>query len=252
MAKRVYCNNDWFFTEEFNETLLQDNCNTESMTAVRIPHTCKETPFHYFDEHIYQMVSGYRKEFVADAEWEGKEVLLTFDAVGHDTEVFLNGEKIGEHHCGYTAFTMNVSEQLKFGEKNVLTVKVDSRESVNIPPFGFVVDYMTYGGIYRDVYFDIYNKNYIADVFVKNQIVSVKEKKATLISEISVNKEVEDAHIRQSLKKSNGTEFEVLGESKLSGNKITLSYDVCDVMLWDTEHPHLYDCLLYTSPSPRD
>ena len=36
--------------------------------------------------------------------------------------------------------------------RNTLVVKVDSRESVNIPPFGFVIDYMTYGGLYREVW----------------------------------------------------------------------------------------------------
>jgi len=40
----------------------------------------------------------------------------------------------------------------KIVEENILVIKVDSRESINQPPFGRVIDYMTYGGIYREVY----------------------------------------------------------------------------------------------------
>lgn len=241
MAKRVYCNNDWFFTRKFDEALIKDRYVSADLEQVRIPHTCKETPFHYFDEGIYQMVSGYRKEFEADSKWQEKEVFLTFDAVGHDAEVFLNGEKIGEHHCGYTAFTMNITKQLRFDEKNILAVKVDSRETLNVPPFGFVVDYMTYGGIYRDVYFDVYNPDYIADVFVKNEVLSVKEKKARLISEITVSGAKGEFYVRESIRKDQTGEFAVLGETKLSGEKLTLSYEMDEVALWDTECPNLYE-----------
>ena len=60
-VQRVYLNNDWGFTEKYSEELLQPNYDESVLENVRLPHTCKETPFHYFDEHIYQMVSVYRK-----------------------------------------------------------------------------------------------------------------------------------------------------------------------------------------------
>jgi len=54
----------------------------------------------------------------------------------------------------------------------VLAVKVDSRESINVPPFGNVIDYMTYGGLYREVYLDVLDKTCIEDVFVKTRRIS--------------------------------------------------------------------------------
>ena len=146
---RQFLNNNWMFTEEFNEELINEKGIVSEMKQVRLPHTCKETPFHYFDEEIYQMVSGYQRMIYAEECWEGKAVFLTFDGIGHDSIVYLNGEEIGSHHCGYTAFTLDISKNLRYGEGNLLTVRVDSRENLNIPPFGFVIDYMTYGGIYR-------------------------------------------------------------------------------------------------------
>lgn len=48
---------------------------------------------------------------------EREKILLTIDGAAHDSEVFLNGDKVGEHHCGYTAFTMDISGALRYGEK---------------------------------------------------------------------------------------------------------------------------------------
>lgn len=179
MEQRIYWNDNWKFMEDYREELLERDFDDRRLAEVRLPHTCKETPFHYFDEGIYQMVSGYRRTFTAPAEWKGKRVLLTIDGAAHDSEVFLNGRKMGEHHCGYTSFTVELSGGLLYGEENVLVIKVDSRETLNIPPFGFVIDYMTYGGIYREVYLDIKEPLYLADVFVKSELQDFREEQGT-------------------------------------------------------------------------
>ena len=238
---RQYINDNWMFTETFTNELIGEMGAVSQMQQVRLPHTCKETPFHYFDEQIYQMVSGYQRFLFAGEEWQGKTVLLTFDAIGHDSTVYLNGEEIGSHHCGYTAFTIDISEKLRYGEKNLLTVRVDSRENLNIPPFGFVIDYMTYGGIYRDVYLDIKEPVYFADLFFKSNILSFKEHTAELITEVSVNKEELGLFVKQSVKNKKSGEWEVLGECGIGNGTLTLCYALSDVRFWDTEHPVLYE-----------
>ena len=96
MGNRIYLNENWKFKEEFDEAIINADYDAKDMADVRLPHTCKELPYHYFDEHDYQMVSGYRRVIKAEASWKGKAVLLTIDGAAHDSEVFLNGEKIGE------------------------------------------------------------------------------------------------------------------------------------------------------------
>lgn len=241
MSDRIYMNNGWEFTEQFTDELLKETDCGQKLQQIRLPHTCKETPLHYFDEHCYQMVSGYRKVFFAPEEWQGKSVMLTFEGVAHDSEVFLNGEKAGEHHCGYTAFTVDLSKALHYGEKNVLTVKVDSRESLNIPPFGFVIDYMTYGGIYRDVYLEVKNECHLLDLFVKGNRISVKEQKAELVSEVSVNEPKDGLFVKQSIRKWQTGEYEVLGEVGVSGEKVILTFPIEQVQFWNTKTPHLYE-----------
>ena len=244
-AQRVYLNNDWGFTEKYSEELLRLDYDESGLENVRLPHTCKETPFHYFDEHIYQMVSGYRKVLEVSEEWRGKKLILTIDGAAHESEVFVNGEKVGEHHCGYTAFSMDISEKLHYGAKNTLVVKVDSRETANIPPFGFVVDYMTYGGIYRDVYLDIKNEHYLQDVFVTTKIpranVARTTDKGKVTSQITLNMCTKGLSVRQSIKKKEDDVYRQLGECFVQSDKITMEYKFKNVMLWDLEHPELYD-----------
>ena len=233
MGERIYLNDNWKFTGEYSESLLEREFDDTGLETVRLPHTCKETPFHYFDESIYQMLSGYRKVFRASTEWKGKKILLTIDGAAHDSEVFLNGKKVGEHHCGYTAFTVDLSQHLLFGEENVLVVKVDSRENLNIPPFGFVIDYMTYGGIYREVYLEINESLYLSDVFVRSELQDFVKKKGRnrlasgkVVSEIFLNEAGEEYTLIQSIRKKGETEFKLLGEKKESQNRIQMQFPV--------------------------
>ena len=172
MRERVYLNNGWEFTEKWNEVFLyaaQADPETEYET-VRLPHICKETPYHYFDESLYQMVCGYRRVIKAPEAWRDKKIFLTIGAAGHEAEVYLNGQLTARHSCGYTAFTTELTEYLKFGKDNLLAIRVDSREQLNIPPFGYAIDYMTYGGLYREVWLDVTEKERILDVFVRPEI----------------------------------------------------------------------------------
>lgn len=164
---RIYLNNDWDYCQAFLADLVKLDFTGE-FDKVRLPHTFEVTPFNAFSTDIYQKDAIYRKTFKTEPEWEGKRVLLTIEGAAHKSEVYLNEKLLATHDCGYTAFTVDLTSQLaSIGQKNLLAVRVDSHEDLNQPPFGFVVDYMTYGGIYRDVYIDVKNPVYIEDVFVK-------------------------------------------------------------------------------------
>ncbi len=162
---RIDLNNGWQWSNEFKEEMIKPGFNG-IMTEIRVPHSVSVTPLNYFDASVYQMVSCYRKEIDVPSSWEGNVLLLTFGGAAHFAEVYVNGEFCSSHSCGYTAFTVDITPYVHFGASNVIAVKCDSRESLNIPPFGFVIDYMTYGGIYREVCLDVRPKDYIEDVFV--------------------------------------------------------------------------------------
>ena len=228
---RIYVNNNWQFAYNFNEKLHIKDFYSPEIESVRIPHTTKELPFNYFSEEEYQTISGYRRIIFADTAWKGRRVLLTFEGVAHYAEVFLNGEKIGEHYSGYTAFTLDISEHLSYGEENVLVVRVDSRESLNIPPFGNVIDYMTYGGIYREVYLEIKNSTYISDVFVKPEI------SGRVVSEVSLLGEISEG---MSLRQTAIFEGREVAHAEVDATAENLEYKVENPALWHVNSPNLY------------
>ncbi|MCM1290079.1 MAG: hypothetical protein NC132_06270 [Corallococcus sp.] len=159
---RVYLNDDWTYYPFWNDGIASGTA-AKGCEKVRLPHANVTTPFNCFDESIYQFVCGYSRKL--HLKEKGGKYLLTFDGVAHRAEVYVNGELCAVHNCGYTAFTADVTDFLHVGD-NLLCVKVDAREDLDQPPFGFVIDYLTYGGIYREVYLDNYRGTYVADAFV--------------------------------------------------------------------------------------
>lgn len=169
MAKLSF-NNDWKFCPEYREEMEQPGFNDGAFEEVRIPHSVVETPYNYFDESIYQKIAVYRKRFTIGEDMTGKKAILHFGGVGHKADIYVNGIFCDSHCGGYTAFEVDITPYLVKERDNVLAVVCDSRENLNIPPFGKVIDYMTYGGIYREVYLEIRPENYIDDIYVFTEL----------------------------------------------------------------------------------
>ena len=250
MTHRLYLNDDWLFTEQFEDSLAAPEYPENTLQPIRLPHTCKETPFHYFDESLYQMVSGYRRHLLIPKDWQGKQILLTFEGAAHDSTVFCNGKKVGEHHCGYTAFTVDLTDNVLYGQDNLLCVRLDSRENLNVPPFGYVIDYMTYGGIYRDVRLEVKEKVSLSDIFVHTAIdFRSSPVTAQITSEITLTESDENVTIRQYyMPKSTATAQEswrLLCEQTVSADvscdkEFSLTATITAPLLWDTEEANLY------------
>ncbi len=250
MTHRLYLNDDWLFTEQFEDSLVAPEYPENTLQPVRLPHTCKETPFHYFDESLFQMVSGYRRHLLIPKNWQGKRILLTFEGAAHDSTVFCNGKKVGEHHCGYTAFTVDLTDNVLYGQDNLLCVRLDSRENLNVPPFGYVIDYMTYGGIYRDVRLEVKEKVSLSDIFVHTAIdFRSSPVTAQITSEITLTESDDNVTIRQYyMPKSTAAAQEswrLLCEQTVSTDvscdkEFSLTATITAPLLWDTEEANLY------------
>ncbi len=234
MNERIYLNNSFYFSPDFDEKMLGSDFSAP-LEKVRIPHTVSVTPFNNFNPELYQKLSLYRTEFETKTDWNGKKILLTIEAAAHKSEVYLNGKKLCEHKCGYTAFTVDLTESLlPAGEKNTLCIKVDSRENVNLPPFGHVVDYMTYGGIYRDVYLDVKNSSYIKDVFVKT-------KGAHFESQVTLGGEkAEGFTLHQTITSCGDNSQSAEISTGTKDGLILTSAEAQPVVQWSLENPALY------------
>lgn len=251
---RVYLNEEWKYTEKYSDMLLYPEINDEDMVDVRLPHTCKELPYNCFDENEYQMVCGYRRTIRVQEAWKGKTLLFTCEGAGHETELYINGQKVYTHSCGYTAFTVDVTKYLLYGQANIVVLKVDTRESLNIPPFGFVIDYMTFGGVYREVYLDVVENTYIKDVFVKAE--AAKSGKADLKCQVEVSEDTIEKNmtIRGFINRKDTkacpdkTDAAILPirvfDEAIVKTTFNLQGIANDVLNWHVNHPYLYELTL--------
>ncbi len=134
---------------------------------VVIPHTNIELPWHNFDDKDYEFVSTYRRRFEYPKGAEGKRVFVDFEGVMTASTVWINGAKLGDYRGGFTPFSFELTKHLRKDGENVLVVQVDSTERNDIPPFGYEIDYMTFGGMYREVGLRIVPPTYIDNVFAQ-------------------------------------------------------------------------------------
>jgi beta-galactosidase len=131
-----------------------------------------ELPYNDFDERRLQTRGVYHKIFEAPRIPEGGSLLLRFEGVAVACELWLNGTKLGSHEGPYTPFEFEIADLVVHGGPNELFVLVDSREDPGIPPFGGVVDYLVYGGIYRGVDLLARGPFRIESYFAKPKIVA--------------------------------------------------------------------------------
>lgn len=227
--------NGWYYANKFSDALLNPNKELLStLEKIDLPHSVIVTDVNYFSENDYQLISGYFKTFKIDAKDQNKSFILTFLGAAHQATVYINGHEVITHSCGYTGFKVDISEYIYFDKENILTVKLNSKEDLNIPPFGNVIDYLTYGGLYREVYLDIVNQVHFDEVFLsgdQNKIL----------------------HLTSSLSKENNNYsllVEILDKDKQSifneerPYQDNLDFNIKKALLWDNQHPNIYKVIL--------
>ncbi len=220
--RNIYINYDWYYKENYEEKDLSLG-NFSNFILVDLPHTNKEVPLNNFDSTISNFISIYKK--IIKIESLENDNILVFEGVGHKSDVYVNGNLVYTHRCGYTQFKVNLNDFANIGE-NEIAVVVDSNE-INQPPFGFVIDYLCFGGIYRDVYLDILNKKHLINYYFHHDHDNI-----FIDYELSTN----DSVMVEAIIKD---ENQLLKFSTTNGNK--LSTKMIDVNLWDVDNPHLYD-----------
>lgn len=112
-------------------------------------------------------VGWYRKKIIVSEQDRGKKIFVEFDGAMSLAKVYLNGNFIGEWPYGYTSFTFELTDKIKFGSENILSVRLE-----NLPESS---RYYTGAGLYRGVRLVILNPVHVAHwgTFVTTPVVSV-------------------------------------------------------------------------------
>ncbi len=119
-------------------------------TSLDLPHTWNNLDGQDGGNGYYRGIGWYRRHFMVDASAAGRRLFLKFDGANIVSDVYVNGNLVGEHQGGFAAFVYDVTTNLNVGGDNVIAVKVNNAVNPNVPPLS--ADFTFFGGLYRDVH----------------------------------------------------------------------------------------------------
>jgi beta-galactosidase len=232
-------NQHWLFCPE----QVAHDVPDDRFEVVTLPHTNKLFSQRFVDNRDYQFVSTYRKRFAVTEHMSGRQIFIDFDGAMLVCSAYLNGAPLGVHKGGYTPFSFEITEHVTPGE-NVLTVYVDATENKAIPPYGNLVDFLTFGGLYRDVFLRIVEPCHIVHAFARPTDVLTNP---GLECDVQLAQSTAGLSIEAILKDAEGGI--VARQTHVAGsNQITIVFpEVGPVTLWSLENPTLYHLVLVLS-----
>ena len=186
-------------------------------------------------------IGWYRKKFSVAESQRGSKISVAFDGVYRDSDVWINGHRLGHRPYGYSSFQYDVTAYLHFGaQQNTLAVRVDHSESADSR-------WYTGSGIYRHVWLVTTQPVHVAPwgVFVHTPAVQDAEALVT-IETGAVNELPSEVAVRLVTSIEDATGKEVV--SATSGQKIAPASTTTVVQqaavpnpqLWSTDTPRLY------------
>lgn len=152
-------------TAENYTTCIRPDFDDSGWNKIDLPHDwVVDLPFEYSSNpdvkaHGYKPIGGlypqnsigwYRKAFRLDAQSDtDKRVLLTFDGVFRNSQVWVNNFYCGTHLSGYTGFSYDISDFIRYDRENVIVVRVDASQ--------YEGWFYEGAGIYRHVWLEIFD-----------------------------------------------------------------------------------------------
>ncbi|MGA9815157.1 MAG: glycoside hydrolase family 2 TIM barrel-domain containing protein [Terriglobales bacterium] len=241
-------NRNWRFSRTVAEGAHARDFDDSGYERVVIPHTNVRLPWHSFDEKSYEFVSSYRRRFKLPPGARGKRVFVDFEGAMTASTVWINGQRLGEYKGGYTPFSFDLTPHLDFDGENVLAVDLDSSERPDIPPFGYQIDYLTFGGIYREVSLRIVPATFIENVFAKPKDVLTDHPSLDVDCYIQRTETSRDAMtLEVSLRDGDrvlarGTQKVPAAPAATEPAAYTVHLEKLGaIKLWDLAHPNLYN-----------
>lgn len=217
----------------------------------------------------------YTKNFFVPEEYKGKKVLIEFEGIYHNGEVYINGKKAAYHPYGYTNFYVDTEGFFQYGKENEIKVIARNADQPNSRWYSGT-------GIYRPAYLYVGEEKHIPVNGVKIRTLSYDPARIEVVvktsspGEVSLKIEFEGSKVLRVIGEStkignvnndkiissdnknmqpnesvqtgkNGQKSE-LAQVEAEKNNQEAAYqaifqlDVPNAKLWDTEHPNLYTC----------
>lgn len=245
MNGAISLNLNWLFAPRFEQAFVSADA-FPGFEAVHIPHTVKLLPLNGFSEQAAAFRSTYVKFFDLPQDRGDQRFILEFEGVMACFDLYVNGRPAGGHKGGYSRSWFDITD-FAVGGRNKLVLMVDSTEREDIPPFGYTLDYITYGGIYRDVTLYIQQQTYLRHFLARYEL---QGQNAALAPELILQNAGAARRLKacvQVRRLPDGApccytrEIEVpAGEARVALEP----YPLCGVERWRLERPTLYEIVI--------
>lgn len=240
----------WGFQLDPESTFRVDNLRPDREISVPMPW---QAAFPELEK--YTGYAWYSRDVDLDENWLGGEVLLTFGAVDYWCEVYVNGQRVGEHEGGYTRFTFPIRQYLQAGV-NQITVRAydaaypglmiprwyEDSTTVEGQPFnplhipqGKQSWYFEAGGIWQDVTLEAVPAAYIDQVRIIPNIHGTAAIHVLLAGDVAGA----NGLLRAGIDGVNAEVSLVAGQAEYD-----LTIQVANPNLWTTETPNLYSATI--------
>lgn len=244
---KMSVNDGWHFTLGDKQEYSQANFNDNEWQSINLPHTWNTDA--YVVANYHRGTGWYRRSLTLPRDLQDKHLYLYFEGASKAATLYINGQLVGEHPGGYTAFSYDITPYINASGTNSLAVKVDNTRQDIVP---ISADFTFFGGIYRDVWLlatgDIHldHSNLASDgvfvstpqvsdqqatVQVKGKISNFSGRKADV--EIQADIYTPSGQLVQSVKKA------LTLKEQQQGFEL-LSKPVASPILWTPETPNLY------------
>jgi len=229
--KQLWLDGEWQFQVDPTRTLVPEKIS--SWRTARVP-----APFQalFPDLRNYQGVSWYQREFTLPEDWPAGLTYLCFGAVDYQAEVWVNGQRAGEHKGGYLPFEFEISKLLQAGTNQVTVRVLDPTQSEPEPgpnfreiPHGKQSWYGMLSGLWQSVYME-------ARPVIHIQRVRILAQAPYAHIQILIEPEdTREAFMMYELYDPNG---QLVDQSMT--NQVKLALRAPNTALWDIDQPNLY------------
>lgn len=237
-------NRNWKFSLQDITNGEQVSLNDERWKTIDLPHdwSVKQQLSPSLASATGYLPGGigwYRKHLVVPVQKKDKKVYLYFEGVYNRSEVFINGKSLGKRPNGYVSFMYDATPFVKYGEENLIAIRVDHSQSIDSR-------WYTGSGIYRNVWLVYANPVHIAQWGVYAYPVKI-EKGYNLNVEVEVENETKASPVltiqNKLISPDNKIVVEASDELTVKGRqsgKIGINLPVPKPILWSINNPNLY------------
>ena len=237
-AREIYpLNEGWRF-------FFKSENSSDNARQITLPHTWNtDTGGSGF---FLETTANYQNDFFIPEEWASKRLFVRFYGVQNVADLFVNGYHVGEHRGGATAFAFEITDKIRFGADNALTVVASNYARPDVLPGS--TDTNLYGGIYREAELIVTDRTAVSPLYLGTDGILIRP---TEVNEADVQGEAtvhligpsNNAACQLTLEitaPDGRTVFSRTQRTRIDGKPVVVPFHFDRPELWSPQSPALY------------